>query len=132
MSRCIGCDVLEKDEDVVGRTRDQRRVCGGAGQREGVSLWHASVRISYNRALHCVSKCTTTLSEAGRGCGFDAGVLVDTSYTPGPTNRAPILERLAKAAYSHTATQPRSHRYRVSSDRLQLSYFKRGVRGLFI
>jgi hypothetical protein len=23
---CIGCDVLEKDEDAVGRTRDQRQV----------------------------------------------------------------------------------------------------------
>jgi hypothetical protein len=34
------------------------------------------------------------------------GVLVDTSYTLGPLNRAPILERLAKAAYSYTATQP--------------------------
>jgi hypothetical protein len=35
---CIRCDVLEKDEDMVGRTRDQRRVCGGAGQRECLSL----------------------------------------------------------------------------------------------
>jgi hypothetical protein len=37
------------------------------------------------------------------------GVLVDTSYTPRPSNLAPILERLAKAPYSHTATQPHSH-----------------------
>jgi hypothetical protein len=73
MRVCIRYDVLEKDEDVVGRTRDQRWVCGGAGQREGLTLWHTSVHVSYNRALHCVSKCTTTLSEAGRGCGSDAG-----------------------------------------------------------
>jgi hypothetical protein len=73
MRICIRCDVLEKDEDVVGWTRDQRRVCGGVGQREGVSLWHANVRVSYNRALYCVSQFTTTLSEADRGCGFDAG-----------------------------------------------------------
>jgi hypothetical protein len=31
MRICIGCDVLEKYEDVVGRTRDQRRVCGAGG-----------------------------------------------------------------------------------------------------
>jgi hypothetical protein len=34
------------------------------------------------------------------------GVLVDTSYTPRPSNLAPILKRLAKEPYSHTATQP--------------------------
>jgi hypothetical protein len=34
------------------------------------------------------------------------GVLVDTSYTPRPSNLAPFLERLAKAPYSHTATDP--------------------------
>jgi hypothetical protein len=28
---CNSCDVLEKDEDVVGLTRDQRRVCGLEG-----------------------------------------------------------------------------------------------------
>jgi hypothetical protein len=32
------------------------------------------------------------------------GVLFDTSYTPRPSNLAPILERLAKVPYSHTAT----------------------------
>ena len=53
---CIGCDVLEKDEDVVGRTRDQRRVCGAGGRRDGLSLWHASFRVSYGRALHCILK----------------------------------------------------------------------------
>ena len=39
---------------------------------------------------------------------------------------------MAKAAYSHAATQPRRHRSSVSSNRLQLSYFKLGVRGLLI
>jgi hypothetical protein len=34
----IGYDVLEKYEDVVGRTRDQRRVCGAVGRRDSVSL----------------------------------------------------------------------------------------------
>jgi hypothetical protein len=62
------------------------------------------------------------------------GVLVDTSYTPRPSNLAPILKRLAKALYSHTATQPHSHTATdlACSDRLQLSYSKLGVRGLFI
>jgi hypothetical protein len=32
-------------------------------------------------------------------------VLVDTSYTPGLQTELPILDRLAKAAYSHTVTQ---------------------------
>ena len=32
---CIGCDVLEKGEDVMGRTRDQRWVCGAGGRRGG-------------------------------------------------------------------------------------------------
>jgi hypothetical protein len=32
------------------------------------------------------------------------GVLVDESYTPRPSNLAPILERLAKVLYSHPAT----------------------------
>jgi hypothetical protein len=73
MRICIRCDVLEKDDDVVGRTRDQRRVYGGAGQYEGLSLWHANLRVSYNRAFHSVSKCTTTSSEAGRGYSLDAG-----------------------------------------------------------
>jgi hypothetical protein len=52
----IGCDVLKKDEDVLGRTRDQRRVCGAGGRRDDLSLWHVSVRVSYDRALHCASK----------------------------------------------------------------------------
>jgi hypothetical protein len=60
------------------------------------------------------------------------GVLVDTKYTLRASNLAPILERFAKAQYSHTATQPHSHRSNLSSDRLQLSYSKLGVRGLFI
>jgi hypothetical protein len=34
------------------------------------------------------------------------GVLVNKNYTLRPSNLAPILERLAKAPYSHTATQP--------------------------
>jgi hypothetical protein len=32
------------------------------------------------------------------------GVLVNTNYTPRLSNLAAILERLAKAPYSHTAT----------------------------
>jgi hypothetical protein len=38
MRICIRCDVLEKDEDVIRRTVDQRRVCGAGGRRNGVSL----------------------------------------------------------------------------------------------
>jgi hypothetical protein len=64
------------------------------------------------------------------------GVLVNTSYTLRPLNLtlAPILKRLAKARYRYTAIQP--HSYIATdlaySDRLQLSYSKLGVRGLFI
>jgi hypothetical protein len=53
---CIGCNVLKEYEDVVGRTRDQRRVCGAGGRRDGLSLWHGSVRARYGRLLHYVSK----------------------------------------------------------------------------
>jgi hypothetical protein len=35
---CIGYDVLEEYEDVVRWTRDQRRVCGATGRRDGLSL----------------------------------------------------------------------------------------------
>jgi hypothetical protein len=52
----IGCDVLEKDEYVLDRTRNQRRACGAGGRRDGLSLWHASFRVSYGRALHCILK----------------------------------------------------------------------------
>jgi hypothetical protein len=38
MRICIGCDMLEKDKDVVGRTRDQRRVCGAVERRDGSLL----------------------------------------------------------------------------------------------
>jgi hypothetical protein len=54
-------------------------------------------------------------------------VLVNTNYTLRPSNLAPILERLAKAAYSHKATQLHSYRSSISSDRLQLSYSRLGV-----
>lgn len=36
------------------------------------------------------------------------GVLVNTDYTARPSNLALILERLAKAPYSYTITQPRT------------------------
>jgi hypothetical protein len=37
--RCIGRDVLEKYEDVVGRTRRERlQVCGARARRNGLSL----------------------------------------------------------------------------------------------
>jgi hypothetical protein len=32
------CDELKKYEDMVGRTRDQRWVCGAIGRRDGLSL----------------------------------------------------------------------------------------------
>jgi hypothetical protein len=37
MRTCIDCGVLEK-YDVVGWMRDQRRVCGARGRRDGLSL----------------------------------------------------------------------------------------------
>jgi hypothetical protein len=56
MRICIGCGVLEKDEDVVGRTRDPRRGCRAVGWRDSLSLWHASFRVGYRDVLYCVSK----------------------------------------------------------------------------
>jgi hypothetical protein len=52
MHICIRCDVLEKDEDVVGRTRDQRRVCGGAGQRECLSLTYSMQAFALAIVVH--------------------------------------------------------------------------------
>jgi hypothetical protein len=46
----------QEHENVVGRTRAQPRVCGARGRRDGVSLWHGSVRVSYGRVEHCVLK----------------------------------------------------------------------------
>jgi hypothetical protein len=50
------CEVLKKDEDVIGRTRDQWRVCGAVGRRYGLSPWHGSFRVSFRCALYCISK----------------------------------------------------------------------------
>jgi hypothetical protein len=59
------------------------------------------------------------------------GVLVDTSQTPRPANPASrILGRLR--ALGKGVAQPHCHRSSVSSDRLQLSCFKLGVRGLLV
>jgi hypothetical protein len=67
--------------------------------------------------------------------GLILGVFVDTSYTPGPLTLAMllslfsgILDCLAMALYSHTATQPHSHRSTVSRHKLQLSCFKLSMR----
>jgi hypothetical protein len=71
-------------------------------------------------------------------CGWVLGVLVDMSYTPGPSNPALLLIRagfrVSRSAWQkcRTATPPHSHRSSVSSDRLQLSYFKLGVRVILI
>jgi hypothetical protein len=127
--------VLEKDEDVVGRTRDQRRVCGARGRRDGLSLWRVSVRVSYERASHCASKFARKLYR--KLIAVWVLSVRRMSYTPGPSNAAllpiragfrGVAERLAKVTYSHTATPLRSHRSSVSSDKLQLSCFKLGVR----
>lgn len=63
------------------------------------------------------------------------GVFIDMSYTLGPLNPALLPIRAGfRVSWStwqkrRSATQPRSHRFSVSSDRLQLSCFQLGVRG---
>jgi hypothetical protein len=112
--------------DVVGRTRDQRRVCGAVGRRSDLSAWHGSFRISYGRI------------EAD--CSFIAksGVFFDMTYAAANLALLPIragfrgpraLGKKFARPLSHTATQPHGHRPSISSDRLQLSYFKLSLRG---
>jgi hypothetical protein len=84
---CVGCDVLEKYEDVVGQTRDQRRVCGAVGRRNGLSLWHASFCVSYGRALHCILKLHKWLYWKLIAVSM-LGVFIDMSYAPGPSDLA--------------------------------------------
>jgi hypothetical protein len=60
MRICIGCNMLEKYEDVVGRTRGQRRARGAVGRRNRLSLRHVSFR-----PLHCISKLHDGGSDAG-------------------------------------------------------------------
>jgi hypothetical protein len=50
------CGALEKDDDVVGGTRDPQRVCGAVGGATVLSLWHGSVRACSGRPLHCALK----------------------------------------------------------------------------
>jgi hypothetical protein len=87
MRICISYDVLEKDEDMIGRTRDQRRVCGAVGRRDGLSLWHASFHVSYGRALHFTLKVARWLYRKLIAVSM-LGMFADTSYTPGPSNLA--------------------------------------------
>ena len=117
----IGC------EYVVDRTSDQRRVCGAKGRRDGLSLWHRSVRVSYGRALHCISK----LHDGCIGSRLRVlmlGVFVDELYArvfkPRPAPNPSAWQKCC------TATSPHSHRSSVSSNRLQLSCFELGVRVL--
>jgi hypothetical protein len=43
-----------EDEDVVGRTRDQRRACGAIGRRDGLSLCvHVSIIVRYTAPRSC-------------------------------------------------------------------------------
>jgi hypothetical protein len=63
------------------------------------------------------------------------GVFVDTSYAQGPSNPTlPQSEPVFRcpSVLGKSTTQPHSHRPSVSSDRLQLSCFKLGVRVLLI
>jgi hypothetical protein len=70
------------------------------------------------------------------------GVLVDISmgYALGPSNPALLLIRagfwvykhLVKLPHGHTATQPLSRRFSVSSDTSPLSRFKLDVQGLLV
>jgi hypothetical protein len=98
----IGRDVLESTRTWwVGRG-----INGGSADLErgamiylyGVETFALAVFIYCTARQFCQKLVAVTVSMLG--------VLDDTSYTLGPSSRAPILERLAKAAYSHTATQP--------------------------
>jgi hypothetical protein len=78
--------------------------------------------------------CTIAVSEGGCGCW----VFVDMSHTGGPSNlallpiRAGFWVSLSAWQKRHTATRLHSHRPSVSGNWLPLSYFKLGVRSLFI
>jgi hypothetical protein len=136
MRICIRCDVLEKDEDVMGRTGDQRRVCEAGGRRDGVSLWHGKVRVSYASTLHYVSKLHDSCIRRWLRLRFRCWVFVDMSYAGGPSNlallpiRAGFQVSLIAWQKRRTATRLHSHRSSVSGDWLPLSYFKLGVRSL--
>jgi hypothetical protein len=68
LSIYIGCDVLEKYKDVVGRTRDQRRVCGARGGATvhlyGMQAFALAIVVNYTASRSC------TMAESEADCGF--------------------------------------------------------------
>jgi hypothetical protein len=90
LSVCIGCDVLEKDEDVVGQTRDQRRACGARGRRDRVSLQAFALAIVVHHTLS--ESCMIAVSEADREINTNCvgRELYWWVFTPSP---APIRAR---------------------------------------
>jgi hypothetical protein len=78
--------VLEKYEDIVGRTRDQRRVCGARGGATihlyGMQAFALAIVVNYTASRSCV------IAESEADCEFRCCVFVDTSYTPVPSNLA--------------------------------------------
>jgi hypothetical protein len=63
-----GCDVLEKYEDVVGRTRDQRRVCGARGGATvhlySMQAFALAIVVNYTASRSC------TMAKSEADCGF--------------------------------------------------------------
>jgi hypothetical protein len=54
---CVSVAMRSKrHEDAEGGTRDERRVCGAVGRRDGSSLLDRCFRASYAFPLNCVSK----------------------------------------------------------------------------
>jgi hypothetical protein len=91
--------------------------------------------------VHCTASRSCTMVVLEIDCGFDAVYLLTRAKCWGPSNLALLLIRagcpgaLGKSAvrpHGHTATQPHGRRSSISSDRLQLSYFKLAVRVLRI
>jgi hypothetical protein len=89
--------VLEKYEDVVGRTRDQRRVCGARGGATihlyGMQAFALAVFVNYTASRRCV------MAESEADYGFRCCVFVDTSYTPGPSKLALLPIRAGFRVY---------------------------------
>jgi hypothetical protein len=67
---CVGCDVLEKDEDVLGRTRDRQQ---SAELEGGATIYlYGMEAFTLAMVVYCTASrsCTMAVSEAD--CGFDA------------------------------------------------------------
>jgi hypothetical protein len=105
--------VLEKDEEVVGRTR----INGGSAELEGGATVYLYGMQAFALAIvvHYIESLSCTMAVSDDDCGLDAGCVrrhelyaraVKPSPAPNPSRFSGVAERLAKVLYSHTATPP--------------------------